>query len=50
MQAEAGNRISGLEILNVEDHAALGQLAVDGSIMRFGVTRSEEEFLQMKAP
>ena len=50
MKAEAGNRISVLEILNVEDLAGLGQLAVDGLMMRFGVTRSGEKSLQMKAP
>ena len=45
-----GIEISVLEILNVENLAALGQLAVDGSMTRFGVTRSGGEFLQMKAP
>ena len=45
-----GIEISVLEILNVENLAALGQLAVDGLMTRFGVTRSGEEFLQMKAP
>ena len=45
-----GIEISVLEILNVENLAALGQAAVDGLKARFGVTRTGEEFLQMKAP
>ena len=44
-----GIEISVLEILNVENLAALGQLAVDGLMTRFKVTRSGEEFLQMEA-
>ena len=42
--------ISVLEILNVKNLAALGQVTVDGLKAKFGVTRSGEEFLQMKAP
>ena len=44
-----GSEISVLEILNVENLWALGQLAVDGLMAKFGVTRSGEEFFQMKA-
>ena len=45
-----GIEFSVLEILNVENLEALGQLAVDVLMTKFGVTRSGERFLQRKAP